>query len=257
MATDSFFQRRLARTKMLFTNGYFWGGLVVLLAIGFGVYLLFNDVLMPSYTRQEVSVTVPDVRDLPFEEAARLLAERQLEANQQTQRFNPTLPRDVVVDQIPPPNTQVKPGRNIFLTINSGTVPEVVVPRVEGFSKREAQNRVIAVGLSVELRPDSIPAGNINTITRQRPAPGAVLPEGETVTLWFATGLGSQYVQVPSVTGQTAQQATRRLLGRSLRARVVGSSDDESARIVRQSPEAGTRVRQGSEIRLFLPDADG
>jgi beta-lactam-binding protein with PASTA domain len=244
--------------RSLFANGYFWAGLGTLLAVALVFYVLVNHLVMPAYTRHDVTVEVPSVRNLSFEEAEEKLEARDLRVERVTERFDPELPRDVIVDQNPLPRERVKPGRRVYLTVNTGQVPHVTVPSVEGMSLREARNQLQAHQLDVEERPDSIPSPYRNTITRQKPAPGDSIREGSTVTLWYSTGLGQEYVTVPDVTGLLVQEARERLLGRNLRSVVVGQRDEDTFEglgdpvIVRQSREPGTRVREGFEIRLFL-----
>lgn len=242
--------------RALLLNRYFWLGFAGLLVFGIFFYFLFNNLLMPAYTRHDVSVLIPPLENKTFEEARQILEQKNLGAEQMTQRFNPELPRDVVIDQNPPANTHVKPGRTIFLTVNTGQVPMITIPPLEGMSLREARNRIQAVGLRVaETRPDSVPSPYRNTITRQRPAAGDSLPQGSSVTLWYSTGLGDQYVVVPDVTGLSIEEARRRMIGMMLRSVVVGESEFEGLGdpvVVRQSREAGTRVREGFEIRLFV-----
>lgn len=237
-------------TRSLLTNGYFWGGLVLLSLLAAGLYVVVDDGLMPAYTRQDVAIQVPDVSGLPFDEARARLAALELQAERQEQRFNPNVPLNAVVDQRPPAQTPVKPGRRIYLTVNSGTVPTVVVPAVEGISLREALNRLRTLGLrvdSVDVQPDSIPSPDPNTVTRQEPGGGETVPQGTHVQLWYSTGLGEEYVTVPDVSGMPTDDARAFLLDRRLRSVVIG----EAGAVRKQSPEPGTRVREGSQIRLF------
>ena len=269
MSSTSFASRSWRRFTALLKNEYFWGGLGGLLLLAAGAYFLFNNVIMPSYTRHDASITVPNVETRPFQEAARQLRQRNLEVERVTaQNYNADVPRNAVVDQTPPPSVQVKPGRRIYLTVNSGTTPMVQIPEVEGMSLREGVNRIRSVGLNVEdTRPDSIPSPYANTITRQTPAPGDSLKEGSGVTLWYSTGLGDTYVEVPDVTNLSVQQAQERLYDKQLRSVVVGANPEEEEApptsdeedpsapadtVARQSREPGTRVRAGFEIRLYL-----
>ncbi|ARA93798.1 hypothetical protein AWN76_011915 [Rhodothermaceae bacterium RA] len=258
--------------RSLLTNGYFLGGLAVLTLLGLGLYFVVNTLIMPAYTRHDVAVTVPDVRNQPFEEARQILARYDLQAERDVQRFNPNLPRDVVIDQNPPAASQVKPGRRIYLTVNSGRTPMVTLPNVVNLSLREASYRLQALGLTVQdVRPDSIPSPHRNTVTRQDPAPGDSLAKGSSVTLWYSTGLGDRYVDVPDVVGLQVEAARRQLLQQKLRSVVVDaparvhaggdgttppSVPDSTLVVVRQSQEPGTRVREGFEIRLFVDVAD-
>lgn len=256
------FSDRLSRTGHFFrslgSNKWLWGGLATLFGVLLILYFVIDQVIMPSYTRQGTSVTVPNVVNQPFEQARAELEERDLDVEKVVQRYNANFPRDVVTDQNPPPNARVKPGRDVYITVNSGSLTRVSVPDLEGLSLREAMNRLRGRGLEVlETIPDSIPAPNVNTVTRQAPAPGDSLEEGSSVTLWYSTGLGQEYVSIPEVTGLTVAEAKQQLADAKLRYVVVGAAEGEdmSERIVqRQSREPETRVREGFEIRLYLDE---
>lgn len=254
--------------RTLLQNSYFWGGLGGLLLLSFGAYLLVDAVIMPSYTRHGIAVRVPDVEDRPFEEAKKLVTNRNLKVKRQVGRFNPNVEREAVVDQNPPPNSDVKPGRRVYLTVNAGEVPMVDIPNLKGISVREAKNRISSVGLEVgTTKPDSIPSPYPNTITRQEPEPGDSLKQGATVDLWYSTGLGADTVQVPSVVGRTVEEAQRLLLRRKLRSVVVDPRTSEPTQdespvdtsetrrfVQRQGRAPNTEVQAGTEIRLFTTD---
>lgn len=252
--------RAWTSARSLAKNRYFWAGLGVL-ALGAGVlYIALDALLMPLYTRHGVSLGVPEVLHQPVNQAVATLEEHDLEVVTLQQRFNPNFPPDVVIDQDPAPNAPVKPGRTVFLMINSGRQTKVTLPSLEGLSLREAENRLTALGLRLEeALPDSIPHPHRNTVTRQSPPPGDSLAEGAGVRLWFSTGLGNQFASVPDVTGMTVAEAERMLLENRLRSVVIGGSEvgdtDTLAVVQRQGREAGTRVPEGFEIRLYLEEA--
>jgi len=235
----------------LATNTLFWGGLVGLIVLAAIIVVTFDRILMPAYTRQNVAIVVPNVENVPFENARRLLEARGLEVERVVQRFNPSIPREIVVDQNPPPNSAVKPGRHIYLSVNAGSVPTVTVPRVEGLALREAKNRMLTAGLRVVAeRPDPVPSPYENTVTDQSPPAGTTVDRGSSVTLWYSTGLGDEYVAVPDVKGMTIEEARRALLNLRLRSVAVDAISEEDT-VARQSRAPGTQVRQGFEIRLF------
>lgn len=247
-------RRGLRAVLGLLRNRWFLGGLAVMLAIGIALYLLVDRVIMPSFTRFDVAIVVPDVMTREFDEAAEILEADDLIAEEYVLR-KPNLPRNVVIDQRPPAGSRVKPGRRIYLTINTGDTTTVTVPRVLGLSLREAQSRIVVLGLTVpQVLPDSIPASHANTVTRQQPLPGDRVPQGADITLWYSTGLGEAYVQVPDVTGLSSTDAQARLLSLHLRSVVLGGEESEDLVIREQSPAAGTQVREGFEVRLRISD---
>lgn len=247
---------RLLRRSRFFSplrNSFFLTGLAVLVAIGAVLYVLFDSLIMPGVTRHGGSTLVPDVMNLEFEDANRRLEEVGLSADYQLLR-RPNLPRNIVVDQRPPAGATVKPGRRIYLTINTGDTTTVAVPKVLGLSLREAQSRMILLGLVVPtVTADTIPSSHPNTVTRQEPAAGFRVPQGSEVALWYSTGLGDRYVAVPDVTGLTPEEARSQLLALRLRSVLLGESEAETeTRIIDQSPKAGTQVREGFEVRLRI-----
>ncbi len=255
--------------RILFRNTYFWGGLGGLLLLGIGAYFLVDAVFMPSYTRHGVSVQVPNVESQAFLEAKKRVENQNLQVRRQVGRFNPNVPRETVVDQNPPPSSNVKPGRRVYLTVNAGKAPVVDIPDLNGISVREAKNRISSLSLNVgTVEPDSLPSPYPNTITRQRPEPGDSLKTGGTIDLWYSTGLGTDTVRVPNIAGRTVERARSLLRARQLRAVVLDPrtadpadapgqpSDTSSSRrfVQRQGRAPTTKVRAGTEIRLFTTD---
>ncbi len=259
------FWSALAWLRALVKNLYFWSGIVVLLAIGFGTYLVVDAMIMPSYTRHEVSIRVPNVENRPFEEAKHLLQERALQVERQVGRYNPNVEQNIVVDQTPLPNSDVKPGRRVYLTVNAGEVPTVKIPDLTGMSVRDAKNRISSIDLKVDtVREDPIPSPYANTITKQAPAPGDSLKKGGAVKLWYSTGKSEKTVEVPNVVGYTVDVARNFLLRRDLRSVVMDTTLTRSSAtteneetpesdlyVRRQGDAPGSSVRAGTEIRLF------
>lgn len=235
-------------------NRYLWVGLSGFIVVGLAGLLLFNEVLMPSYTRYDVAVTVPDVTSITVEEGiARLEAEGF--AAETVELRKPNVPRNVIIDQTPDPGSRVKPGRRVWVTVNSGDTTTVIVPNLESLPIREAQNHIIINDLIVaDVLPDSIPSAHANTITRQDPEAGAHVSPRTPVTLWYSTGLGNTFVEVPDVVGMDVKEARQFLLERNLRSIVLGSltgpAEDHVLPITGQSPAAGASVREGHEVRL-------
>jgi len=269
MSVRSSFWSAIEWLRLLGTNRYFWSGLAGLLGIILVVYLVVDGIIMPSYTRHDVSIQVPNVENVPYEQAEAQLSKRDLQVQRQVGRYNPNVDTGIVVDQTPLPTSEVKPGRRVYLTVNSGEIPTVKIPDLTGMSVREARNRVTSIGLDVgAVNEDSIPSPYANTITKQEPSPGDSLQEGSPVDLWYSTGLGETEVDVPNVVGRTVEGARAFLLQRDLRSVVVDTSmtDPDSASgeteeasestlfVRRQGRPPGSPVQAGTEIRLFTTD---
>ena len=68
LKTQSFLKKVWNSIVSLATNQFFALGLLALILIAGASYLLIDRIVMPSYARHNVSVTVPDVKELPIEE---------------------------------------------------------------------------------------------------------------------------------------------------------------------------------------------
>jgi beta-lactam-binding protein with PASTA domain len=232
----------------LLTSRHLWlraGGLVagvVLFAI------LFNLALMPLWTRHGAEISVPEVRRLSADEAEDALASAGLRAEQREQPFNPNLPADVVVDQTPLPGSAVKPGRRIYFYVNARPremvrVPDVV-SRSEGVARADLESARLVIG---EVLVDNVHTPYEGTVTRQTPRGGHQIPIGSRVTLWISPGLGSDRVVVPDVADLSPAEARRVIREAGL---WVDSPNARGDRVRWQEPRAGTRLREGEEVRI-------
>lgn len=265
---SSFIQHTVRWLTDLARNRYWWGGLAALLLLSGVGYLVFDNYLMPTYTRHEASVTLPTVEGRSLEEARETLATQGLRVEQQPSRYNPNVPRNQVVDQTPDAGRNVKPGRRVYLKVNSGKARKVAVPDVLTESQRVGSSRLRNMGLRVDsILADTIPAEAVGTITRQEPAPGDTVTEGAGVRLWIAQGIGEERVRVPNVYGFSVERAREQLLRARLRLVVLDTTrsnapdtnDDVAGHraettpqfVIRQDPRPGDRLREGRDVRLF------
>lgn len=229
-------------------NGRFWAGTAGAGAAFCLFLLLVNFAVMPLWTRHDVEVKVPELRQLPMEEAESMLRRIGLRAELREQPFNPNIPADVVVDQNPLPNSAVKPGRRIYYYVNASPKEMVTVPDVTTRSEGVARDDIIDAELTVgEVLTDTLHNPYEGTVTRQTPQGGHAVPKGTRVTLWLSPGFGREMMRVPDITGLSPSEARRVIIEAGLWA----DSPDARGDTVRwQEPGVGTRLREGSEVRI-------
>lgn len=238
----------------MITHRYFWLGLLAVVGSLLGLYLVMNHVVMPVYTRQGAAVTVPEVRELSFEQASNIVEDRDLRPERRDQPFNPSLPRDAVVDQNPQPNASVKPGRRVYLYVNSGARQLVTVPDVLNQTEMNAKSTLAKVGIEdVEVRRDENRSPNAGTVTRQNPSAGETVGAESRLTIWVSPGLGDEKITVPDVRGRAPVDARNALIEAKL---WVDPTRSVGGTITRQEPEAGAEVREGTEVRIYSEPLD-
>ena len=110
-------------------------------------------VWLDSYTRHNEAVVVPDVKGMTIEEAGRSLDERGLRYNIIDSVFSKDVPPGAIVEVVPAPDSKVKVGRILFVTINANTSQMAIIPEVADLSFRQAYALLRSLGFShVEVK---------------------------------------------------------------------------------------------------------
>lgn len=119
--------------------------LILLVAIAVGTWIALN-----RYTMHGIEVTVPNVKGMSVGVARMTLEKQGLTAVVTDSGYNKTLPSGTVLEQTPVNNSQVKPGREVYLTINTTRTPTLPLPDIaDNSSLREAEARLKAMGLKL------------------------------------------------------------------------------------------------------------
>ena len=214
--------------------------------------------LMPLITRQHAVVTVPNMVDLPPDDAVALLKTHKFQLGGTVHRFDPnfdeTQPLRVIAHN-PKPGAPAKPGRRIFLFLPKAPSSEVTVPSVSGLSQRNARAMIEGRGLIVrDVIPDTTPSAFNGPVTRVDPGAGTLLAQGDSVTIFFGTGPdASVLVEVPYLIGLPNHSAQEQLRALRLSPSLLDQTDPENDLVIimRQEPEAGSFVPAGTTIRLY------
>ena len=202
----------------------------VLLVLGVTTHLL-----LLLGTRHSAHRTVPDLTGIPLEEALGEARRQGLEIIVNDSLYVPAYDGGVVLDQLPEKGVGVKPGRTVYVTINSYRQKMVTVPYVAGRSLRQAKNMLEVAGLGIEqivYRPDL--------------ATNYVGESGSVSTL------------VPKTVGLHLQQAKSRLwelglnIGKISFDEGINLLNQREARVYLQTPSAGSRARLGAKVDLKL-----
>jgi len=104
---------------------------------------------------------------------------------------NDDIPANHVVDQNPPPNTAVREGTQVTLSLSRGPSGGIKVPNFAGddvdFARLEAQREKIHLGQIIwtPFGPNGPPRGRI---VRQSPAAGSTIDPFDTVSLQVSAG---------------------------------------------------------------------
>jgi eukaryotic-like serine/threonine-protein kinase len=152
-----------------------------------------------------------------------------------------------VVAQRPDAGTLYGEGGIVVLSVARDPL-KVDVPDVTGLQSPQAEARLRAAEL--RPRPETIRSGRPRgRVLRQIPDPGTEVPRGSAVVVIVSAG--RQLVEVPSVVGATADDATAQLTQAGFRTRLVRVSGTEpEGTVVGQNPAAGSRAPSGQVVRI-------
>jgi serine/threonine-protein kinase len=129
------------------------------------------------------------------------------------------------------------------------------MPNVSGQDEQGAASALINAGLlaSFSFVPSNDPLG---TVEQQAKPAGTTLPYHSHVQINVSTGPGTKPSEaVPSVIGQTLQQAVSTLNGAHLRLIYVKlpiTTRAQAGKIVQQSPLAGSHAPQNAQVLVFV-----
>lgn len=126
-----------------------WGNLlamaIVMIAIIVGLWQG-----LAVYTLHGQKVVVPQVCGMTEADAEYALNHAGLEVIVSDTGYNRSLAPGTILEQFPVAESEVKPGRRVYLTINSGNSPTLTMPDIaDNCSVREAQARLRALGFKL------------------------------------------------------------------------------------------------------------
>ncbi|MBR0331748.1 MAG: PASTA domain-containing protein [Alistipes sp.] len=237
---------------------------IVVIALLMVAMLVVAHILMLWGTRHGARRVVPDLSGVALSDAERIARENDLELHINDSLFVPAYAGGIILDQLPEGGVEVKPGRTVYITINSFRQKMVPVPYVAGRSLRQAKNMLEIAGLEIKeliYRPDMA----TNYVLEQFCDRQQILAEsrveaemGSGITLYVGVEPEENVALVPQVVGLSLRDAKSRLWESGLN---VGKIDFEEginllnqkeARLYAKSPSAETATTLGSEVTLRL-----
>ena len=231
-------------------------------AIFLVVVFLAVGILLNVITRHGKTVQTPDFTNLSVTEAEAVAAKAKVNVKVVDSVFFRRLDAGVVYRQNPAPGAVVKPGRSIFLTINSLVPRTVVMPNLYGYSVSEAmaeiQNRGLTLG-RLTYKKDIA-----TNIVLGWKCDGSYVKAGHPVVSGSVIDLvvgyrGENYTAVPRLIGTKYINAVDALHSHYLNVGTViadpdirSYADSLNAMVYKQTDRPGSRKNYGSTVSIFL-----
>jgi eukaryotic-like serine/threonine-protein kinase len=210
---------------------------------------VFNGLVMPQLVHGRGEARVPDLASLSEAQAEQALRAAGLKLSRAGERFDPAVPRGLVLQQDPPPRTTVRAGRRVSVMVSLGEEFSSV-PRLFGSSVRAARILIERSGLTVGgiTRAPSDDVGE-GLVAGTDPPAENVLPRATPVSLLVSTGGAAASYVMPELLGRDLGAVRHQFEALGFR---VLSPAGPGARgmVLSQDPAPGTRVDRGTVITL-------
>lgn len=159
-----------------------------------------------------------------------------------------------VMNQSIDKGTEMEEGERVKLIISKGQ-EEVDVPNVVGKTLEEAKATLTAAGFVVDEDEEYSEEIEKNYIISQTPNGNTTAAKGSTVTIVVSKGEEVKVAKVPDLKKKTVTSAESALSEVNLKLGNVSQEYSETVaegKVIRQSIEAGTEVKEGTEVDITI-----
>ena len=167
--------------------------LLVLLVL----YLIADGIVMPVLTRHGSEFLLPDFTGQRVVDAQLILKDLDLDYEISSEEYSPGEEKNIVLNQFPVANTEVKSGRIIKFVVSLGQ-KMVPIPDLAGLSVRQAilnlETAKMELGEIAWAFSDTLPE---KVVVFSYPAAGTEIPLGSPVNLMVNRGRASSFTYMP------------------------------------------------------------
>ncbi len=205
----------IIRLFIRFKNWFEWRYLLHLGIAGVGMallVLLFDQIIMPFYTKHGEAIILPNVEFELVEDANKILEQNGFRPILDHENFSQTLPKGTVITQNPAPGATVKTGRRVYLTVSKGE-KWIGVPDLIGQSERNAEailRRSELVPGELEYEFSSMYPKNV--VIGQSIMSGDSVSIGDTIRFVISLGDIPEFLATPQLTGKSFREARKILV---------------------------------------------
>ena len=235
--------------------------LIVWLIVIFGTKFYLN-----SYTNFGEKIEVPSFYKIHLDDIDEFITGKNIKYEIVDSVYMDGWPKGTVCWQHPMPSDStgenVKRGRVIQLSIVPTKPKMILVPKVDGKSKRMAETQLESLGLRSKITYEASTIGSGFVLNQKVNGKdfteGVHVPKGTVIDLVVARGGGGEATQLPNLIGLTISQAKERLLNLTLSLHhecetCITPTDIDNAVIMSQSPNGGdeTSVAAGTTVTVW------
>lgn len=221
--------------------------------------------ILKMYTRHNQVAVVPNYVGLTMDQVNNLESAKDFELLVVDSIYDNSKRPGSVISQDPLPETKVKPGRSVYLSLVSFMPEQVSMPALTDLSLRRAKALLQTYGLklgNVRVVPDMAKNAVLRaTVNGQFIKPGTPIRKGSVVDLVIGSGSGAGEAAIPFLIGKTRETALRELsrLGFTVAGEFYSAScDSTNGQVFEQNPVYvyGKRMQAGTSFTLTYKSGD-
>jgi beta-lactam-binding protein with PASTA domain len=252
----------------------------LMITLVFGLLLLFFFVYLPSTTRHDQTITVPNTRGMQLADMDEFLKKRNLNYEVYDSIYDQKYPPLSIYTQYPLPGAHVKEHRKIYLTYVKSTPDMTNMPLdlIDG-SLKNAELILENYGLKrgkITYKADLASNAVLeHWYNGKKIEPGAPIARGSKIDLIVGDGLGQRVFSVPRFIGLPIDEADFAIRGSGLNTGsvIINVIDEEklielvelareleidtvtiieSGAVFQQRPDIGNDIRLGQQVDLWV-----
>ena len=228
------------------------------------VLVLIITVALNFFTEHGQEIGVPDLTNIPSEEAVAIAEDCGLRAEVTDSIYVRRMAKGAVFSQNPKPGTKVKKNRMVRLTINTVVPKKVTMPNLIGYSMRQAKAELTSRGLVLGtlIYVDDMATNNVlkQLYHNSEIKPGTHIESGSSINLVVGLSAEDRTTYIPNVVGMKYIRAVDAIHDNSLNVKrlvfdesVKDYADSVNAVVYRLGPsEIGTSASMGTDVTLYL-----
>ena len=252
--------------KAMTIGGFIIGGIIIVILIFFigkaaGIFKFGGSGSTPTPTvtvapddDDEDTVEVPNVLGMTESQAKKALNEVGLGYKSAGEESSDKYDEGQIMYQNISAGEKVAKNSTIECKISSGKMAsdEVELPSVLNNDQTDAEKTLKELGLETKIETENSETVEIGKVISMSPGAGETVKKGDTVTLVISKG--PKDMKVPDVSGESQESATAALEAMGLKVDVKdkASEDVDKGNVVSTSPTAGSSVKSGDTVTLYV-----
>lgn len=217
------------------------------------VFALFWVLIGPGSRPDQVAV--PDLANKSAQQAQDALQKLGFTVAIQQKPDGKVATGNVIATQ-PLGGSRIDEGSTVTVQVSSGPA-QVQVPRLDGLTQQEAEQKLNSIGLQMDPNVDRKPSSIQDTdkVIGTEPAAGSRVDAGRTIVI--VIGGGPEKVRVPNVIGQSIDVAQPNIEGANFKVQIQEvASSQPKGEVVATKPAGGSSADKGSTVVLQVSTGD-